>query len=110
MLFDRTANISISNLLLVFPIPLLFNDSLGHIPVRRCDYICVLQTAHQEISKLSVSVDVLDKKVERIAEFFCEDKQKFEVEKLLKLLLQFVEQLPALAKVYSNHACLLYMQ
>ena len=53
-------------------------------------------------------MDALDKKIERIAEFFCEDKQMFEVEKLLKLLLQFIEQLPVLAKVCSYHACLLY--
>ena len=52
--------------------------------------------ANKEISKLRVSVDDLNKKLGRIAEFFCEDKEKFKVEELLKCLL---EQLPVLAKV-----------
>ena len=55
--------------------------------------------ANREISKLNDSVDDLNAKLERIAEFFCEDKQKFNVEELLSRLLKFIEQLPALAKV-----------
>ena len=57
------------------------------------------QMANSEISKLNDSVDDLNGKLERIAEFFCEDKQKFNVEELLSRLLKFIEQLPALAKV-----------
>ena len=59
----------------------------------------VLQMANSEISKLSDSVDDLNGKLEKIAEFFCEDKHKFNVEELLSRLLKFIEQLPALAKV-----------
>ena len=59
----------------------------------------VLQMANSEISKLSDSVDDLNGKLEKVAEFFCEDKQKFNVEELLSRLLKFIEQLPALAKV-----------
>ena len=44
-------------------------------------------------------MDDLNKKLGRTAEFFCEDKEKFKVEELLKRLLKFVEQLPVLAKV-----------
>ena len=55
--------------------------------------------ANSEISKLSDSIDDLNSKLEKIAEFFCEDKQKFNVEELLSRLLKFIEQLPALAKV-----------
>ena len=55
--------------------------------------------ANKEISKLSNSVDDLNKKLGRIAEFFCEDKQKFKVEELLSRLLKFIEQLPILAQV-----------
>ena len=49
---------------------------------------------------MSDSVDDLNKKLEKIAEFFCEDKQKFKVEELFSRLLKFIEQLPTLAKVY----------
>ena len=62
-------------------------------------HILYLQMANSEISKLNDSVDDLNGKLERIAEFFCEDKQKFNVEELLSRLLKFIEQLPALAKV-----------
>ena len=61
--------------------------------------MCVLQTAIKEISKLSASVNDLNNKIERIAEFLCEDKQKFKVEELLDHLLKFLEQLSTLAKV-----------
>ena len=59
----------------------------------------MLQMANSEIAKLSDSVDDLHGKLERIAEFFCEDKQKFNVEELLSRLLKFIVQLPVLAKV-----------
>ena len=55
--------------------------------------------ANSEISKLSDSVDELHGKLERIAEFFCEDKQKFNIEELLSRLLKFIENLPVLVKV-----------
>ena len=55
--------------------------------------------ANSEISKLSDSVDELHGKLERIAEFFCEDKQKFNIEELLSRLLKFVEHVPVLVKV-----------
>ena len=58
--------------------------------------------ANREITKLNDSVDDLNGKLERIAEFFCEDKQKFHVEELLSRLLKFIEQLPALAKVWCD--------
>ena len=56
--------------------------------------------ANGEISKLSESVDELNGKLERIAEFFCEDKQKFSVEELLIRLVKFLEHLPTLVKVW----------
>ena len=55
--------------------------------------------ANSEITKLSDSVDDLHGKLEKIAEFFCEDKQKFNVEELLSRLLKFLENLPVLLKV-----------
>jgi len=51
---------------------------------------------------LSASVDDLSEKLAKIAEFFHEDKQKFNVEELLSRLLQFAESIPALAKVYIH--------
>jgi len=44
-------------------------------------------------------VDDLNEKLDKIAEFFHEDKQKLNVEELLSRLLQFAESIPALAKV-----------
>ena len=55
--------------------------------------------ANSEISKLSDSVDELHGKLEKIAEFFCEEKQKFNVEELLGRLLKFLEHVPVLVKV-----------
>jgi len=50
---------------------------------------------------MSASVDDLNEKLEEIAEFFCEDKQKFNMEELLARLLRFTESIPALAKVHD---------
>jgi len=55
--------------------------------------------ANAEITKLSDSVDELNGKLERIAEFFCEEKQKFNVEEILSRLVRFTEQLPVIIKV-----------
>ena len=55
--------------------------------------------ANSDVSKLNDSVDDLNGKLEKIAEFFCEDKQKFKVEELLSRLLKFIEQIPTLVKV-----------
>ena len=55
--------------------------------------------ANSDISKLNDSVEDLNGKLGKIAEFFCEDKQKFNVEELLGRLLKFIEQLPTLVKV-----------
>ena len=50
-------------------------------------------------------MDDLSEKLESIAEFFCEDKQKFNIEGVLSRLLQFAESIPALAKVHDLTNC-----
>jgi len=57
------------------------------------------QEAGKDIEALDNSVLDLEEKQTKIAEFFCEDPNKFKIEELFVRLWKFADQLPQLAKV-----------
>jgi len=58
-----------------------------------------VQTAKDGLQELLQGVRELNEANEKIADFFCEDKEQFKLDKLLQRLLKFIEQLGSSAKV-----------
>jgi len=60
-------------------------------------------------AEMSTIIASIDDFKHRIAEFFCEDKQKLEIGKMLSRLLKFTECISTMAKVQIKTFLLIYI-
>lgn len=62
----------------------------------------LLQEASQTLGDLKANLDAITKKMNTVAEFFCQDSSKFKLEELFAALLNFLRELENAQKVSSN--------